>query len=101
MSPSGAVIALGCSDGRVYMVTVEGFDESALIVTANQVSRRTQTAFQRLMGKSNLKQTFICHCPVCRQTFELAQGVPTQEIACPSCRRKLLISAVVSMGLEA
>jgi hypothetical protein len=100
ISPSGGVIALGCGDGRVYMVMIDGFDESALIVTASQVSRRTQTALQRLMGKSGVKQAFLCHCPVCRQTFELNQGVPTQEIGCPSCQRKLLISAVVSMGLE-
>jgi WD40 repeat protein len=100
IAPSGAVIALGCSDGRVYMVKVEGFDESVLIVTASQTSRRTQTALQRLMGKSQLKQTVVCHCPVCRQTFELKEGVPTQETACPSCRRKLLITAVVPMGLE-
>lgn len=100
MSPSGGVIALGCGDGRVYMVQVLGFDESALIVTANQVSRRSQTTLQRLMGRTNVKQTFLCHCPVCRQTFELKEGVPTQEIGCPSCRRRLLISAVISMGLE-
>ncbi len=100
IAPSGGAIALGCSDGRVYMVKVEGFDESPLIVTANQLSRRTQTTLQRLMGKSQVKQTVFCHCPVCRQAFELKEGVPTHEIACPSCHRKLLISAVVPMGLE-
>jgi WD40 repeat protein len=100
IAPSGGVISLGCGDGRVSMVQVLGFDESALIVTANQVSRRTQTALQRFMGKSHVKQLYVCHCPVCRQTFELKEGVPTQEIGCPSCRRRLLISAVVSMGLE-
>ncbi len=100
ISPSGGVIAIGSGDGRVYMVMIEGFDESALIVTASQVSRRTQTTLQRLIGKSQVKQTFFCQCPACRQSFELKDGVPSQEINCPSCRRKLLISAVVSMGLE-
>ena len=97
LAPSGAVVALGSSNGRVSMVAIEGFDSAPLVVTASQVNRRTQTTLQKLMGKSNLKQTHLCRCPVCRQTFELTGSVPTQEVACPSCHRKLLISAVVPM----
>jgi WD40 repeat protein len=100
LSPSGAAIALGCTDGRVYMVAVEGFDSAPLIVTAVQSARRTQTAFQRLLGKSDLKQTYVCHCPVCRQAFEVSSNEPAQEISCPSCRRKLIISGVISLGQE-
>jgi WD40 repeat protein len=100
LSPSGAVMALGCSDGRVYMVAIEGFDSLPLIVTASQTTRRTQTAFQRLLGKSNLKQTFVCCCPVCRQNFELSGNEPSQEIPCPSCRRKLRVAGVVSLAQE-
>jgi WD40 repeat protein len=100
LAHSGAVVALGGADGRVSMVAIEGFDSSPLIVTASQVSRRTQTTLQKLMGKSNVKQAYICRCPVCRQSFELTGSVPTHEVSCPSCSRKLLISAVVPMGQE-
>jgi WD40 repeat protein len=100
LANSGAVVALGSTDGRVHMVALEGFDSSPLVVTASQINRRTQTTLQKLIGKSNLKQAHICRCPVCRQTFELTGGVPTQEVACPSCHRKLLISAVIPMGSE-
>src|SRR5438876_1807029 len=100
ISPSGGVIALGCSDGRVHMVALDDFDSEPLVVTAGQISRRTQTTLQKLIGKSNVKQSYLCRCPVCRQTFELTGGVPTQEVACPSCRRQLLISAVIPMGQE-
>jgi WD40 repeat protein len=101
IAPSGGVLALGCNDGRVHMVAIDGFDSLPLVVTANQVSRRSQTTLQKLIGKSNVKQVYICNCPVCRQSFELTGGVPTQEVACPSCRRQLLISAVIPVGKEA
>jgi WD40 repeat protein len=98
LAHSGAVVALGGADGRVYIVALEGFDSSPLVVTASQINRRTQTTLQKLIGKSQVKQAYICRCPVCRQSFELTGSVPTHEVACPSCRRTLLISAVVPIG---
>lgn len=95
LAPSGSQLALGCSDGKVRFVAVEGLDGASLAITATQSSKRTSTALQRLFGKSSLTQTFQCICPACRQTFELPQGVSGQSAPCPNCRRNLRISAIV------
>ena len=92
---AGSRIALGCGDGRVSFVTVDGFDEAPLVVTATQTSRRTATALQRLLGRSSLQLAYSCVCPVCRHTFEVPQTVAGQPAPCPSCRRRLRVSSVL------
>lgn len=92
LSSSGAQLALGGSDGRVYFLAVDGFDSDPLAVTATQSIRMTATLFDRLLGRS--RPTFIYQgtCPACRAVFELAKQETTTF--CPSCRRTLRICAI-------
>lgn len=94
LSPSGGQIALGCSDGQVNFVAVEGFDNAPLAITATQSVRVTATMFQRLFGKSCIKPVFACICPACRAPFELEQLDKNRAAACPQCRRSVRICAV-------
>jgi WD40 repeat protein len=100
LAPSGQQIALGCGDGRVHVVAVEGLEEVPLVVTPTQTSRRVATALQRLFGTSTLKQAFRCTCPVCRKSFELPKADPDQPAHCPSCRRGLRIGTVTRVQAD-
>jgi WD40 repeat protein len=96
LAPSGGQIALGCADGNVRFVTIDGFDRAPLGVTATQTSRRTATRLQRLFGKSRLVDVFNCTCPACRQEFELPTADPSYKAPCPHCRRHVRVSTVVA-----
>src|SRR5439155_5111671 len=82
LAPSGSQLALGCDDGRIRLVTIEGFDSVPLAVTATQTSRRTATRFQRLFGRSQLVRAVAGSCPVCGRAFELPQSGPLQPWPC-------------------
>jgi WD40 repeat protein len=93
LAPSGARLALGCGDGRVHFVAVDGLESVPLAVTATKTSRTTASMFQRLFGRSQVTQAYQCTCPACRQSFELP-GVSSQSAACPNCRRHVRVCAV-------
>jgi WD40 repeat protein len=92
LARSGSRIALGCENGQVVLVAVEGFDSAPLLVTATETSRRTATALQRLFGRHRLSQTYLCTCPVCRQSIECAASDSTRPLPCPGCQRQLRIA---------
>jgi WD40 repeat protein len=100
LAPSGQQIALGCGDGRVHVVAVDGLEEVPLVVTPTQTSRRVATPLQRLLGTSTVKQAFRCTCPVCRKSFELPKADPDQAAFCPSCRRGLRMSTVTRVQAD-
>jgi WD40 repeat protein len=92
LSPCSDRIALGCENGQVRLVAVEGFESAPLFVTATRTSRRTATPLQRLFGKHRLIHAYQCTCPVCRQAIELPDGESAQPLPCPGCRRPLRIA---------
>jgi WD40 repeat protein len=99
LSPAGNQVALGCIDGGVRFVAVDGFDSAPLVVTPMQTSRRTANLIQRLFGQSRVIQAFLCTCPACRQSFELPVSARGQS-ACPFCHRHLRLSNLVLVGKE-
>jgi WD40 repeat protein len=92
LAPSDGRIALGCENGQVRLVAVEGFDSAPLFVTATQTSKRTATAMQRLFGKHKTIYAYLCTCPVCHQPIELSAGDSTRALPCPGCKRQLRIA---------
>jgi WD40 repeat protein len=100
LDAAGSRIVLGCSDGRVYFVSVDGFDEGPLVVTATQTSRRTATRLQRLFGRSTVTQSYTCTCPVCRYSFAVAQAPSGDGAPCPRCRRRLRFSSILRVEAD-
>jgi WD40 repeat protein len=100
LSPTGEQIALGCGDGRIHFAAVEGGDNVPLVVTATQTSKRTATALQRLFGKSRITHSYICTCPICRNSFELPNHDPDKPVTCPHCSRQLRVQGIVPMVQE-
>jgi hypothetical protein len=98
MSPAGNCVALGCDDGRVRLVLVEGFDSSPLVVNVARLTRRNSTRLQRIFGRSTLKQVYRCICPVCRADMELPCASPGDTSVCTSCRRSLMVGSLLSAG---
>jgi WD40 repeat protein len=96
LAPNGSQIALGCDDGRVRFVSVEGFESVPLAVRARQTSRRQATTLERLFGRSHVMHAYLCTCPVCRQAVELPAGSLGQAVPCPHCQRPLRVSAVTA-----
>lgn len=96
LAPSGAHLALGCGDGRVHFVGVDGFDSAPLLIPMMQSSRRTASTLQKLFGKSSEIATLVGTCPVCRSIFEVQGNNPAAQVPCPSCKRQLRISCVLS-----
>jgi WD40 repeat protein len=92
LAPSGDRIALGCENGQVRLVALEGLESAPLFVTATRTSRRTATPLQRLFGKHRLVHAYQCTCPVCRQAIELPAGESERPLPCPGCRRQLRIA---------
>jgi WD40 repeat protein len=101
VAPSGGQIALGCTDGRVYLVVVDGFDSAPLVVTPTQKGHESANVLQRLLGKSRVTYTYLCTCPACRQSFEIPSTGHNQAASCPYCRRKLRLSQFVRPVAEA
>jgi WD40 repeat protein len=96
LAPSGAQVALGCGDGRVHLIEVEGFDSAPLLVAVTQSTRLTATALQRLFGRKREVATFLGTCPVCRSAFELPGTDPSVQAPCPQCRRQLRVSSILA-----
>ena len=94
LAPTGSQLALGCDDGHVRLVGIEGFDTLPLSVTATRTSRRTATRIQRLFGRSKLTHAFAGACPVCRRAFEMPQHEPRQPWQCSGCQRRLRVGLV-------
>lgn len=100
LAPTSAQICLGCSDGRIRLVAVDGLDSRPLLVTAHQTSRRTQSALQKLFGKSRLVSAYQCSCPACSRPFELGEETVDQVQPCPGCQRLLKISVIARLSVE-
>lgn len=97
LAPSGAQIAIGCGDGRVHFVAIDGFDEAPLLIPMLQSTKRVASTLQRLFGKSSEISTLVGTCPVCRSIFEVPGGNPVTQVPCPSCRRVLRVSCILAM----
>jgi WD40 repeat protein len=95
LDAAGTLVALGCGDGLVHFVDIEGADDSALVVTPTPTTRRTATTLQRWLGRSTVREAYCCTCPVCRQSFELPRCPPGHQAPCPHCRRSLRLSGVL------
>jgi WD40 repeat protein len=100
LAPSGEQIALGDEDGHLRLVALEDFDQAALFVTATRMSRRKASKWQRLLGRTQVVDTYQCTCPICRQSFELPGQEHNQPTACPNCRRTLKVSSLVASGQD-
>jgi WD40 repeat protein len=92
LAPSGDRIALGCENGQLRLVAVEGLESAPLFVAATRTSRRTATPLQRFFGKHRLIHAYQCTCPVCRQAIELPASESERPLPCPGCRRQLRIA---------
>lgn len=91
LSPSGAQLALGGEDGLVRFAAVEGFDAVPLVTLALPRTRRTATAFQKLLGRSSVVALSSWSCPVCGRAAEDEE--PPEVVSCPGCGRKLRLAA--------
>jgi len=101
LSPGGSQIALGCDDGKVRFISVEGLDSTPLLVTPTRKTQQKSTRLGWLFGKSRVEHSFSCTCPACRKRFDLAQVVPGQSGACPHCHRSLRMSHMSRLMPEA
>jgi WD40 repeat protein len=93
LSPNGEQIALGCDDGKLRFLSVDGLEESAFFVTATRTSKRTTTVLGRLFGKTKVQHSYTCICPVCRSAFQVPDDSTHQPRHCPNCKRQLRLSA--------
>jgi WD40 repeat protein len=89
LSPSGNQIALGCDDGKVRFLAVDGLEGMPLLVTPTRTSQRISTGLGRFFGKSRVRHAYACTCPACRGSFELAEAAAGQPSPCPHCSRPL------------
>jgi WD40 repeat protein len=91
LSPAGNKVALGCVDGSLRLIAVEGLDGVPLVVTPTQTTHTTANLLQKLFGKSRVIHALRCICPACRQLFELP-GTTKGHSTCPNCQRSLRLA---------
>jgi WD40 repeat protein len=94
LSPSGAELVVGCEDGRVRFVAVDGLEGTALVVAAGRRAREARGVFNRLLGKPRLSYVYEYTCPACRRSSETS-ALPSQPFPCPACRRTLRVAGPV------
>jgi hypothetical protein len=94
LDSGGSRLALGCGDGRVYFLALEGTETAPLVITPTRTSRRTVSGLQRLFGGSTTTYVYTCTCPACRRSFEAPQAPPGLVLACQHCRRPLRAGSV-------
>lgn len=100
LAPSGSLIALGCDDGRVRLVAVQGVEKNPLLVTPVQTNRRTATMLDRIFGRTRVTAAYSCTCPACGQSFDLSRSSPGQPAPCPHCSRELRLSSLTRVAVE-
>jgi WD40 repeat protein len=93
LSPNGEQIALGCDDGKLRFLSVDGLEQSAFFVTATRTSKKTTTVLGRLFGKTKVQHSYTCTCPACRNAFQVPDDSTQQPRHCPNCKRQLRLSA--------
>jgi hypothetical protein len=89
LAPGGTLLALGCEDGQVRFVAVDGFEEAALVVPATQGFRQQSSLIGRLLGKSKAVVVYQFTCPACRLPAEATGESPDGVFLCPGCERPL------------
>jgi WD40 repeat protein len=99
LSPSGTQIALGCGDGHVRLVAVEGFEDAPLVVTAAEIIREAPTMFGRLFGKTRQVLAYQYTCPSCHKVTEIT-SLASHPFPCPACRRRLRLNRRVAQLQE-
>jgi hypothetical protein len=95
LAPVADQLAVGCEDGIVHFLAIEGFEEAALPVTVTQGFKQTSIGFDRLFGRTRSVPTFSFACPACRQGSELTGSAPGGEFACPLCGRRLRVASTL------
>jgi len=100
LAPGGAQIALGCDDGKVRFVAIDGIEDSAFLITPTRTSQRTTTVLGRLFGRSKVEHTFACTCPACRKSFQVPEANGLKPRLCPNCKRPLRLSAATRVVPE-
>jgi WD40 repeat protein len=93
LSPNGEQIALGCDDGKLRFLSVDGLEQTTFFVTATRTSKKTTTVLGRLFGKTKVQHSYTCTCPVCRNAFQVPDDSTHQPRHCPNCKRQLRLSA--------
>jgi WD40 repeat protein len=91
LAPGGAQLALGCEDGCMRFVAVEGVENASLLVTANKVVQETDTLLGRFLGTKRIRHMFQFTCPACLNITEVV-SLPTAPVSCERCRRKLRVN---------
>jgi WD40 repeat protein len=94
LSPNGQQVVLGCEDGRVHFIAVEGLEESSLLVTATERAQESRGVLGRIWGSPRVVNTYQYTCPACRQTAE-TKTLPSQPFPCPACQRRLRVNTKV------
>jgi WD40 repeat protein len=100
LAPGGEQIALGCDDGKLRFLFVEGLEDSAFYVTATRTSHRTTTVLGRFFGKTQIRHAYTCICPVCRNSFQLPDDSTQKSRHCPNCKRRLRLNAATRVMPE-
>ncbi len=89
-APSGEQFVLGCEDGSLRYVAIEGYEHAPLFVTPSQTIENTTTFFDRLFGKTRMTKTYHYTCPICRHAAQ-ALTLPQKPVVCPMCARQLRV----------
>jgi WD40 repeat protein len=96
LSPDGGQLAVGCRDGGVRLIALDGFDANPLIVLATRdVTEQGGRGLGRLFGQSRMVAVVCSTCPVCRNSFEAPEEAVGETSACPGCGRQLRIARVL------
>jgi WD domain, G-beta repeat len=98
LAPSGMQMALGCEDGSLRLIAIEGREHASLVVTATQSIKPTPSLIGRLLGNS-VTRMYQFTCPVCRQITESTK-LPTRTVSCSRCRQALRVNQSVQRMLS-
>jgi WD40 repeat protein len=91
LAPGGGQLALGCEDGCMRFVAVEGFENASVPVTPTKVAQETDTLLGRFLGKKSIRHVFQFTCPACLNVAEVV-SLPSAPVSCDRCGRMLRVN---------
>lgn len=96
MSPLGNQIALGCADGVIRLVDIEGLAIQPLRTPARPAPLEANRGLRHWLTPASWKTRLTFSCPVCHLPLSVPQSASRLPVACPSCQRLLRLECVAS-----
>lgn len=88
-SPLGDKVALGCKDGQLRFVNLDGLENQPIAVMPTGTTQQQREGIDRWIRRSKTTEVLDFTCPVCLQPFSVSPSTVDTCGPCPNCKSPL------------